>query len=347
MKKIKIIALFNGQNRVNLINEIKEHASPDTSFFGCNHLLEHEDIKVVFLNIEKTKKSLLGNFFYKLSLVLKIKEFDFVISSANIDLLLIKSLLKFTKTKWLILNIDLINILRKNQKNKFKHFLILHTLKMADRILCLSSHQKKFLASCGINGNVLQIVAFGTDKKFYQPTLENDDYILSVGKDNGRDFSTLLDVAKKIDKKFIIITSKKNLKKLKNAPKNIRVHYDINYQELKIFYEKALCIVIALKKDESTDGSDCSGQTVTLDAMACAKPVIISKREWTADYIEDSKNGLLFKPSNSNNLEKIIRKITENADFAQKIGLNGRKSVENKFNSQLLGETIYNIVKSF
>lgn len=73
----------------------------------------------------------------------------------------------------------------------------------------------------------------------------------------------------------------------------------ISQQELPLYYQNADCFVSA---------SHCDGSSVSLlEAMACARPVVVSNISGNAEWIEDGRHGLLFKDRSAADLaEKMI-----------------------------------------
>ena len=67
------------------------------------------------------------------------------------------------------------------------------------------------------------------------------------------------------------------------------------------------------------------------EAMALRKPVIATNTGGTPEVIYDRINGLLVPPHNSNALANAIISILKDKELAKKLGLAGRKIVEQKF----------------
>ncbi len=79
------------------------------------------------------------------------------------------------------------------------------------------------------------------------------------------------------------------------------------------------------------------------EAMACGKPVIGSDVGGIPDQIIDGFSGLLAKPRDSLNIaEKILWLITHN-DEAKRMGINGRRRVEEKYDIEKRTESIVSL----
>ena len=71
---------------------------------------------------------------------------------------------------------------------------------------------------------------------------------------------------------------------------------------------------------------------VVSEAMACGKPVIGSNVGGIPDQIIDGYNGFLVQPRNPSEIAKRILLLISNPKEAKRMGMNGRKIVEEKFN---------------
>jgi glycosyltransferase involved in cell wall biosynthesis len=70
---------------------------------------------------------------------------------------------------------------------------------------------------------------------------------------------------------------------------------------------------------------------VTSEAMACGKPVIGTDVGGTLDQIVDGYNGFLVRPRNPGEIAEKILWLLKDPKEARRMGMNGRKMVEEKF----------------
>jgi glycosyltransferase involved in cell wall biosynthesis len=70
---------------------------------------------------------------------------------------------------------------------------------------------------------------------------------------------------------------------------------------------------------------------VISEAMACGKPVIGTKVGGIPDQIIDSYNGFLVQPRDPKEIAEKILRLIENPEEAKRMGMNGRKIAEKKF----------------
>lgn len=181
----------------------------------------------------------------------------------------------------------------------------------------------------GIPKDRIEVNCFGVDTTFWTPgEIESDgDYVLCVGNDALRDFDTLIDTAKKSSMRFIVVT-KRSLPA--SLPQNIEVISGdwnssvLNDTSLRDLYRRSLVVVVPLKPSLQP-----SGQSVTLQAMACGKPVIISCTEgiWDRADLGHEENIIFVPPCDPNELNDAIKKVWLNKSLRKKIVTGGRQYV--------------------
>jgi glycosyltransferase involved in cell wall biosynthesis len=94
-------------------------------------------------------------------------------------------------------------------------------------------------------------------------------------------------------------------------------------EELKPLYYKAadvFCLPSVMKHE--------SFGIVNLEAMACGIPIVASKIGGVPDVVKDGENGLLVQPRDSGALADGIIYLLENEEVQKKMGMNGRRKVE-------------------
>jgi glycosyltransferase involved in cell wall biosynthesis len=80
---------------------------------------------------------------------------------------------------------------------------------------------------------------------------------------------------------------------------------------------------------------------VVLEAMVCSKPVIASNVGGIPTMVKHGKNGFLVKPSDVGELEIFISKLCADPNLSSKMGLVGRKLVEEQFTvDRMIDETL-------
>ena len=68
-----------------------------------------------------------------------------------------------------------------------------------------------------------------------------------------------------------------------------------------------------------------------LEAMACGLPCIATRVSGSEDIIADGINGFLVEPEQPAELARVLRRLIEDTDLAQRLGREGRTTVEREF----------------
>lgn len=180
----------------------------------------------------------------------------------------------------------------------------------------------------GGDGPRVEFVAFGVDIGYFRPEAEAaaEHDVVSIGADPRRDFGLLLDVARRLpDRSFHLVVSADNARGLESLPANVTVEVDAPFDGIR---ERLLAArIVALPVRENSY----SGATTTLlQAMACAKPVVVSRTSAIARgyHLEDGVNCRLVPPGEADVFEEAVRDVLADSARAASLGLNARETVE-------------------
>ena len=193
------------------------------------------------------------------------------------------------------------------------------------------------------------LIKFGVDTLFWEPNKKNNfysNYIFSIGQDPARDFNTLLKV--KTKKKIHIHTSlltfrNENKFKITNGSYHKKKN-SLSDLQVKKLYQDSFAVVVPLK-----DVFQPSGYSVTLQAMACGKPVILTKTKglWAPELFENFKNCILVKPGEVEDIENAIKFLENEKDTYKYISEQARKTVEENFSLINANHSTLEIFKNF
>jgi glycosyltransferase involved in cell wall biosynthesis len=177
----------------------------------------------------------------------------------------------------------------------------------------------------GIRG-CMHVNQFGVDTSFWTPgTASESGYILAVGNDGRRDYPTLIEAARLLPWRVILITTCE----LPSLPSNVEhIHGSyvggVSDAKLRDLYRGASCVVVPLKPTFQP-----SGQSVTLQAMACGRPVVLTKTQgiWSSETVQHRETLLLAPPGDAEQLVQAIRSVMGNIEFAGNLGIAARNAV--------------------
>ena len=79
-----------------------------------------------------------------------------------------------------------------------------------------------------------------------------------------------------------------------------------------------------------------SGQSASLQAMACGKAVVLTRTRglWEGKYMRDRENCLLVRPNDPEELRKAMGFLADNPAEAERIGRNARRLIEERYTSR-------------
>ncbi len=347
---IKALFIYSGVDRRELEKKVLAGTDPDTSFFGYTHVAKDPRISVSYIQVNKDSYAFAGGIvrkyvwlrvmylFFKYHRLFNNQDVILITSSAYFDLLRLRQLGAFKHQKLIILNLDLIISLS-------SHRFALSTINLADKIICVSEEQKDFLINKGIESHKVIFVPLGIDRNFYQVSKAQGEFILTVGRDIGRDFETFIEAVRLIGEKTVMVCSPKNIDGLEDKiPPNLTVLFDLPYQELKNYYKQAKVFVMATKPGESLVGSDCPGQTAVLDTLAYGVPVVATYMPWFRGYFEEGEEIVTVPPKDPKALSEAVKRVLADHVLATHMAEKGRKLIENKCNSETMGKAIAKII---
>lgn len=330
---MRILFLYAGR-RKKIYDDSVKGTGPDTELLGLNFMTKH-GIEADFLENRWTEFLRKISFeLTQLPALFHLRRYDIVYSASGLLLLfLIKHILRWKKPLWIIYNNNLCRLLEKN-KTGLKGFIIRKAIGSADAIVSPVRPQLAVLEKHGFDSGKSYFVPCSIDAKFYasnpeSPRVIEGPYILSMGRDLGRDYPTFLKAIETLNTPVIIGAMKRNFPEGTVFPPNVRVTF-FPKEQIPTLLHDALFVVVPIYKEERLLGSDFCGQYSILEAMAAGKAVITSAY---SDVIRNGENGILVPPENPEALRKAIEFALENPELMEKMGAAGQKDVLGKLTS--------------
>jgi len=333
---MKVLYLYSGTRKDKFKGKIGVDY-PDTQFYGLNHLGKF-GIEAEF----KEPKKSLGFRLRHFLMYFTARKYDIVFGSSILYMAFWKKIIP-TKTKFVLLNISLGRTIAANKNRFLKRQILSWILKEIDAVVCLTSVQKEYLErSAPFLKDKIYPVPLGVDTNYYRPVYKDrKNYILSAGRDNGRDYKTVVETAKLMpEEEFHIVCSKRNLEGLNKIPKNVKIFFDLPLEELVKKYGEAKLLLLITHDDNFLDGSDCSGQTVLLDAMASGLPVVASRKKYLKDYAEDGREILLVDFYSPANIMEKINVLNNNTEMRLKQASNARERAEKELSTESMAKKL-------
>jgi glycosyltransferase involved in cell wall biosynthesis len=244
-----------------------------------------------------------------------------------------------------ILNQGLCNKLSRSSRPR--RLLQIASLRASAAVIChANSNRERLLAQTGFASERVHTAALGVDESFFAPRGgEPGDYVLAVGFDGGRDYATFAEAIRGLAYRTIIVARPRNLAGI-SLPRNTEVLHDPSFVELRDLYARARCVVIPTKHEEYPFGGDTSGITSLLEAMAMAKPVIVSERRTLRDYVVDGESARIVPVADPARLRDAIRETFDDRALREGLGEAALQTVRRRHTTRHLAERIAAILRS-
>lgn len=156
--------------------------------------------------------------------------------------------------------------------------------------------------------------------------LKDNGYVFCGGRTN-RDFDTVLEAAAALGVRTVLVVGEET-RFQRAVPDCVTVHRNIPAAQFQSLIEEARIIVIALQRPDIS-----SGQVVLMQAMRCAKPVVVSATAGIDDYVADGIDAMLFEPGSAQELAARLRTLIANPQLRRAMGAAAGATYERKFNS--------------
>jgi len=206
------------------------------------------------------------------------------------------------------------------------------SLRASAAVVCLSEVQRqRLLERLDLDPARVHAVPLGIDHTFLQPRHEPaaEPYVLAVGKDLARDYRTLAVAAANVDVPFVVITEPRNVRGI-DLPSNVTIRRGLPYTELRDLYAGAACVVLPVRSPGYAYGTEGGGLTALLEAMAMAKPIVVSGRPIFTEYVRDGESAALVPPEDASALAHALQGVLADPDAAAGLGRAARAAVEER-----------------
>lgn len=164
------------------------------------------------------------------------------------------------------------------------------------------------------------------DTAFFDPakaakTEQGGDYVLSIGADVGRDFSSLAKAAEGLGHR-VVIHSTKALDAV--LPEGVQLRKDwVSFEELRDLYAGAGVVAVPLRRT-----THASGINALLEAMSMGKAVVVSDSPGVADYVRHGETAWVVESGNPERLREALKTLQEDRGMAARLGENARRYCE-------------------
>jgi glycosyltransferase involved in cell wall biosynthesis len=214
--------------------------------------------------------------------------------------------------------------------------------KRFSQMICVCQAQADYAVNrLGMPQTKVNFIYDKVDHHFFRPQAPDaNDYILAVGQEQ-RDYPTLLRAVAGTGLKVVVVASSPwstSQIKLEYIEK-VTVLSHIPYQKLRNLYAGARLVVVPLLKVDYA-----AGVNTLLEAMAMAKPVVVSHTKGIADYVSQGETGQYVPPEDPQALRDTILSLWERPEELKRLGANARQVVEERMNLDIYIDNVVRIV---
>lgn len=212
-------------------------------------------------------------------------------------------------------------------------------LRRAEGVWCLSSAQLEPLERL-LPGVPVSLLRFGVDASFFRaaPPVERP-LVVSAGGDRDRDATTLFAALEELlrarPETEVVVQSRSTA----TAPVGVRVVPHLPHAQLRDLYARASAVVVA-----TSPNLHVSGMTVALEAMATARPVVVTATPGVEDYVVDGVTGHLARSGDPASVAECLVALLDDPDAAAAAGRRGRERVEADLNTARMARDLRAIV---
>jgi glycosyltransferase involved in cell wall biosynthesis len=235
--------------------------------------------------------------------------------------------------------------IRRSKVPSLTRRLLRSSLGRMDAVIVIGEGERDYLLAQGLApAERVRLVQFGVDLQFWSPLDHAEGaYVLAVGNDDGRDYDLLL---RAIGTHPLRLHTRLPVD-APRLPPNVTLSggtwHDaaLSDEDLRDLYRRSRFVVVPL-----LDSSQPQGQSVTLQAMACGKAVVLSRTRglWSRDLMRHGENCHLVPAGDLSALRQAIDFLIADPAYARRLGLTARKTVEDHFGSDRMAEDLAAIV---
>lgn len=334
--------------RAELAREVAAGSAPDTALLGQNHLAAH-GIEASIADSFLRQRTRAGGALHRVTWTLRELtlpwELDADVLVTPLATLLPLAAKLRRRPRSVLLDYGLATLWRRGSVPR--RALLRVALKSSAGIACLSSSQRDAIVdAAGLDPARVAVLLLGVDERFFRPApAPEDGYVLAVGKDLARDYSTLAQAVEGLGQRVKLVAHPRNLVDVE-LPANVEVAYGLSWTELRDAYAGAASFVLPLRRPDYEYGTDGSGLTALVEAMAMAKPVIVTERPIFRDYVVDGESCLSVTPEDPRALRAALERLRGDRELASQLGARSRELVEERFTTRRFARELADFLRS-
>lgn len=332
----RCLAAFVYHSSRSFADFVPKGKAPDTGLYGQNHLADYGIDATILEGVPRAlwcqrRAGRLAWAAREAALAWETRSFDVVCTTLAKLLPLVAMAVRVPTV--VLMTGGTCNDLRRS--SPAQRAVIVGSLRTAAAIVCLAESQRRSLIDLArLDPRRVHTLLLGVDLAFFRPhESRRGAYVLAAGRDSARDYATLVAAARELPVRVVIVASRRNVVGI-DLPPNVELQLDIDHRVLRDLYADALCAVIPTRREEYEYGADCSGQSVLLDAMAMACPIVVSQRSTLVGYVNHDESALIVTPEDPPALRAAIERLLTEDGLGTRLGRAARRRVESGLSSR-------------
>ena len=204
------------------------------------------------------------------------------------------------------------------------------SLPRVDHVFVLSRFHQDYLRTR--YGRSSSVVWQHLDVDFFRPEpAPTHGPILAIGDDQGRDFDTFIAAVSDLDVD-VVVKTRRALPQMSGRARITQIPQRLSFVELRALYASAALVVVPLHETLNA-----SGVGSILEAMAMARPLVVSDNPPIRDYVVADETALVVPPHDPAALRAAIRTLLDDPRRAATLAAAGRERVVAEFSDQAVG----------
>lgn len=224
---------------------------------------------------------------------------------------------------------------------------LLKRITLADRLVTVCSQSTEEAHQAGFSSRQVVQIPNGVDINYFKvlTPVSGLRTITFIGRlDHLKGVYVLIEALRKlkddgVDAHLNVIGDGPDRDKLQNLSRDVGLNDSISFcgavEEIIPYLQKAALFVLPSLSEGLSN--------VLLEAMACGLPIVATRVGGNIDLIRDGENGILVEPENSKQLSEAIKKVLQDKDLAQKLGIEARKTAEEKFSMDTITDNYVSV----
>lgn len=204
-----------------------------------------------------------------------------------------------------------------------------------DDIIVHCESMKQNLIHWGAPADKVKVIHYSIDQNFFTPQVQvkqEQGLIASLGETRSRDYTSLFQAIEGLPARVEVAgyghwyAREKNDSLRQKIPAHVSISKRLSHLELREYYARSSFVVLPVRNLVYS-----AGATATLEAGSMARAVIAFRSPGISDYIVDGETGILIEPGDVAGLREAIRHLLDDPAEAQRLGVNGRRHILEKF----------------